>query len=188
MTLYVAELLNLSPDAASSLRKTHREKYGSTLQGLLEEDHLDDPQDFLDRVHPKCISQYLEQDGQLAEVLSRIRIPKSILTNSIAEHAQRVLCHFGVERLFGAVFDIRFNDYRGKPHRSLYLKVLAAIAAKPEQVLFVDDMPDYLHSFRELGGSVVLVRENGGESWHEDGMPSIRSIADLPDLLESAKL
>ena len=58
----------------------------------------------------------------------------------------------------------------GKPNTEVYLKVLAKINRKPEETLFIDDLPSYLMPFKKLGGNIILI-----DRYHK-----YNNISDIP--------
>jgi len=186
MTSFVAKRLGVSTAQAHELRSRSFPRYGSTIRWLMEEHGLKDPEHFLQSSHPSDVASYLPPDPGLRGVIESIPLPKSILTNAISEHAERVLSFYGIRDLFERVFDLRFNGYRGKPLPEVYRKVLAELGRAPGEVLFVDDYPIYLAPFRELGGHVLLVDPAGAP--RTDGFERIGSIAELPAWLERSGL
>jgi putative hydrolase of the HAD superfamily len=179
MTAFVAGHLGIAPEQAERARRENFPRYGSTLRWLREEHGMGDPEEFLESCHPADVERYLEPDPLLRDALASVRIPKAILTNSISEHAERVLSRLGIRDLFERVFDLRFSGYRGKPDPSTYRGVLRALGMRAPEVLFVDDSISYLTAFREMGGQALLVSgaSQGG------GLPWIRRLAELPAYL-----
>lgn len=184
MTGYVAHALGVSVEEAHELRKRNFPRFGSTIRWLMEEHGLDDPESFLLPTHPEDVSPFLIPDPAVRSALEAIPLRKSILTNAISEHAERVLAFYGIRDLFDRVFDLRFNGYRGKPDPDAYRTVLAALGRNPEEVLFVDDYPAYLEPFRAMGGQVLLVSPDG----EDHGLPRIGSILELPAYVERSDL
>ena len=185
MTEFVADLLEIPRSEASRVRIEHRDEYGSTLGGLIATNCITDPEKFLQAVHPLNVGQYLSQDTGLHAALNAIKIPKSVLTNSPSEHAERILDFYGIQNLFDRIFDIRFNDFVGKPATQLYQRVLDTVGSRAGEVLFVDDMPLYLKGFQNLGGCVLLVSEKDNHTSKTNGFPTIRTIKQLPTYLEN---
>lgn len=181
MTEYVSGLLGIPFDEAFLIRKKYRKRYGTTIGGLIAENGLQDPEEYLDFIHPRDVENYLKKDDELREVLEAVDLPRSILTNSAREHAARVLQFLNIDDLFDEIFDIRFNSLKGKPSKQLYQKVLKRIEREAGEVLLVDDMPDYLRSFKELGGVVLLIRDGNHESTHD--LPCKRNVKELPEYL-----
>jgi putative hydrolase of the HAD superfamily len=181
MTAFVSEYLRIPEREAWSLRKVDAIKFGTTLQWLRLEYGFHDMERYFEAVHPADVGSYIRFDPGLIVMLAGIPLPKAVLTNSPMEHARRVLGHLQIGEQFTHVFDIRYNRYRGKPYKEVYRKVLAEIGKNIEEVLFIDDLPHYLTSFRELGGQGLLVDETGT---HEDtDLPAIRRISELEAFL-----
>ncbi len=170
MTVFVSRLLNLPPEEAESLRRYLSSKYGTTLSGLTAEYNLKNTEEYLREVHPKNVELYIKRDEKLIDFLKRLKIEKSILTNSPREHAERVLNVLGIKDYFQYIFDIRLNNLMGKPNTEVYLKVLAKINRKPEETLFIDDLPSYLMPFKKLGGNIILI-----DRYHK-----YNNISDIP--------
>jgi len=183
MTRFVAEYFGIPEQKASIWRKEYSSIYGTTLGGLMQAGGLDDPEQFILDVHPTDIDKYVPENPGLKLLLESVNLPKSILTNSPLEHARRVLSRLGVSDCFEKIFDIRFSGFQGKPVPECYMRVCKVIGKKSGEVLFIDDLPQYLEAFRDLGGEVLLVSEDGkGE---EAGFPKISEIGQLPGYLRN---
>ncbi len=183
MTDYVSKLLNLPKEESYTLRKELANEYGTTLNGLIKTKGFDNQEDFLDKVHPKDLSKYIEKDPEILETLSSISIPMSIFTNSPKEHAEKVVDILKLDGLFLNIFDIRFNNFDGKPAKSIFKLVLKEISAKPEEVLFIDDLTNYLAPFKKMGGHILHVNLNNNNGLDKT-FPSIKSIKELPEYLK----
>jgi putative hydrolase of the HAD superfamily len=178
MTEYVARALAVSPEEAARLRDQSFPHYGSTIRWLMDEHGLVEPDTFLGPTHPEDVAPYLRPDPRVRAALASVHLPMSIFTNATTEHAERVLAFYGVRDMFQRIFDLRSSGYRGKPWPESYRNVLAQLGLPAPAVLFVDDYAGYLRPFRDLGGHVLLVSPDD-----EDGLPRIRTIAELPDYL-----
>jgi putative hydrolase of the HAD superfamily len=190
MNAFVARFLETDEETAAGIRRDLSRRYGTTLSGLIQQFRYTSPDEYLRYTHPAEVERFLSRDPGLRPALEKVRLPMSILTNSPMEHAERILRFLGISDLFVKVYDIRFNDLQGKPHTSLYTRVLHDLALEAPEVLLIDNRLDYLLGFRKIGGRVLLVEE--GECIAEpagdlDGeLPCIRSIRQLPDYLEGA--
>lgn len=185
MTRYVAALLSVSEEQASVTRRTYREQYGTTLSGLVHHHGLADVNAFLEYCHPTQLDTFLTPDPDLQAFLASLPVPASILTNSPMEHARRVLRFLGIEEYFEHVFDIRYNEYRGKPSKELFRRVLSHIGRPAGEVLLVDDGVEHVRAFREMGGVAVLVDERPPPVGHDRPLPTIRKVIELRELLEA---
>jgi putative hydrolase of the HAD superfamily len=156
---YIAAYLGMSVEEAVAERRKRIDLYGTTLEWLMAEKGFTDIEDYYRTVHPEDEADTLEPDPELRAFLKSLPCPFSILTNANREHADRILKKLGVQDLFTEIFDMRRNGFRGKPRRDVFVSVLDAIGAAPEEVLFIDDIPKYLSGFLELGGRGILLDE-----------------------------
>jgi putative hydrolase of the HAD superfamily len=181
MTAYVADFLGMGIEEARAFRHERAKNYGTTLEWLITEMGFTDREDFLAAVHPEGEEYCIEPSPALAAILDSIGQRKAVLTNSPREHADRVLAKLGVADRFEAVYDIRSNGFRGKPHADAYRRACEASGASIAQTLFVDDLPKYVIGFLELGGRALLLDER--DRYGAEGLPRIASLAELPPIL-----
>jgi putative hydrolase of the HAD superfamily len=186
ITAYVQNFMGVDWEEASRLRRHGFARYGTTLKWLETEEGFSDIDDYLKSVHPPDVRRFLPRDPQLREMIEGLPHEKFILTNSSADHAERVLEHFGIRDLFSGLYDITFNGMQGKPARTAYEKPLSIIPWDAGDILFIDDVPKYLEGFVAVGGQGLLIDE---DQRHADyHLPKIRSIHELPDFLVSRLL
>jgi putative hydrolase of the HAD superfamily len=181
MTGFVAKHLNIDHGEAQTIRQAGFRKHGTTLRWLQLEAGLRDAEEFLDFVHPANLEDYLSPRPGLRQLLLSLDLPKAILTNAPRSHALRVLRFFGIEDCFDSIFDLQSNAYEGKPHRSAYERCLSGLGKGASEAVFIDDIPEYLATFREMGGHCVLVDENG--RFTDCAYPVVRSIFELPKII-----
>ncbi len=179
---YVSTYLDISLQEADTLRDTGFLRHGTTVSWLIAEHGLTDIETYLDWIHMKDIGKYIEPDPALAAMLQRIPCGKSILTNSIREHAERVLEALGIRDQFEHIFDIRDYAYRNKPHPAAYRTGLEGIGYPAGEVLFIDDNISFMQPFLDLGGHVLLVDEQ--QQYSDATYPSIRHIGELEEHLQ----
>ncbi len=186
MTAFVVEYLGISAEKAKALRVGFRDRYGTTLRGLMEEYDFKEYDRFFREVHPEDPSIYLDKDPVLKTMLASIKLPKSVLTNSPVEHAERVLEYLEIRDFFQHIFDIRFNRLVGKPNISAYRRVLEYLGIKPEETVFIDDLKIYLEPFKEMGGKAILI-EHGSrkEEKSNNGIIRVQSLQELPAIIEN---
>ncbi len=158
---YMSQRLEIPKNDVDALRRVYWKMYGATLQGLMLH-HRADPEDFLQFVHDIDLIPVLKPDSTLNQALSSLQMHKVILTNASREHALKVLKTLGVQNQFEHIFDIRTADYRPKPHKEPYLKVLDSLKLKSSECVMVDDLPDNLKTAKELGMHTVLIGEENG--------------------------
>lgn len=178
MTRFVSMHLEIDLASADSLRARARRQYGTTLKWLQAEHGLDDVDPYMEAVHPADLSRWITDDhaATAREALEEIDLPASVLTNGPAEHAGRVLDRLGLTGRFERVFDLRSNNYVGKPSREVYLHAARELDLRFASTLFVDDVVQYLLPFRDLGGMIVHMSTPGSEA------PSIPRISNLREL------
>jgi putative hydrolase of the HAD superfamily len=156
---FIAGYLQLSLDEAARERRERAGFYGTTLEWLMAEKGLSNPDAYFRAIHPEDEAELLEEDPELRSFLEGLRLPMAILTNSPMEHAERILSKLNIGDLFTHVFDIRSNRFRGKPDPEVFRRALDMLGSKPETTLFVDDYPKYAGGFLALGGRGVLLDE-----------------------------
>jgi len=186
MNEYVAAFLHMPVDEARDLRSREMPRYGTTLEWLMSEYGLSDPEVYYAAVHPAGEEECIIPDPKLGDFLRSLPYPKAIFTNSPKEHVDRVVCKLGFADVFDAIFDIRFNNFKGKPHPSSGLRVCAALGVEPCQAVFVDDIPRYVRGFQECGGTGVLLDDRNHHP-DEDGL-KIASLYELVDILKDGSL
>jgi putative hydrolase of the HAD superfamily len=156
---FLAAWLGMSEEEALEERRVGIARYGTTLEWLMGEKNFTDVEEFYSFVHPEDEADSLRPDPELREFLSGLPYPKAILTNSNKEHADRILAKLELGDMFTHVFDMRWNNLRGKPNPDVFRRVLGVLEKKPEDVLFIDDYPKYVAGFNALGGPGVLLDE-----------------------------
>jgi putative hydrolase of the HAD superfamily len=160
MRLYLEQRYNLTPEVAHELQKRYWLQYGTTLRGLIVEREID-PKEYLDFVHDVEVSQFIQPDTRLRQVLASIPYAKVIVTNADAPHAERVLTQLGIADQFARIFDIVFMEFECKPARGAYERVLRALDVRGDECVLIEDSPRNLPSARELGIRTVLLLPPG---------------------------
>jgi putative hydrolase of the HAD superfamily len=176
---FLAAWLKVSEEEAVAERRKGIARYGTTLEWLMEEKNFTGVEEFYSFVHPEGEVDSLRPDPELREFLSGLPYPKAILTNSNIEHADRVLAKLELGDMFTHVFDMRWNNLKGKPRPDVFRRVLGVLEKSPEEVLFIDDYPKYVAGFNALGGAGVLMDELDS---HPD-FPG-RRIRDLREIVQ----
>ena len=156
---FVSLFLGLPMEESDLLRNEGLNRYGNTIGWLTHEKGFLDKAAFFAYVYPEEEIALLESSPGLRPFLESMPCPCSILTNSPAFHAHRVIIKLGLEGFFKQVFDIEANGLRGKPHPSTYRQALDVLGHKAEEVLFVDDSPRNVSAYISLGGIGLLLDE-----------------------------
>ncbi len=187
MNEFMVKNLGVPEEEVSAMRQAYWRTYGTTLRGLYVEKHID-AQAFLNYVHDIALEHYLHADEELDALLGTLQQDKYIFTNAPADYARRVLRVIGIERHFQKIFDINFIEYESKPAASAYQKVLAALNARGEECLMIDDAARNLAPAQALGIKTVLLNGRGNLPSNE-AQPGvdhvIERIEQLVDILKS---
>ncbi len=182
MNQFIADMFGLPFHEAVRFRREHARPYGTTLEWLMQEQGFTEPERYFRYIHPEGEEDCLEPDHVLRLMLNDIRLPKAVLTNAPSEHAERVLKRLGIEDCFIRVYDIRFNNLRGKPNPNAYLRVLKDAGFSLEETLFIDDLPKYVKGYIDLGGQAVLKDEM--DRFGDLPCQRIRTVYEIASLLE----
>jgi putative hydrolase of the HAD superfamily len=183
MLEYVARFLGMGAEEARALRHERARNYGTTLEWITVEKGFTDVESYFAAVHPEGEEYCIAPNPALLGILDSIPARKAVLTNSPVEHAERVLAKLGARDRFDAVYDIRSNGLRGKPHADAYRRACEGMGAAIAETVFIDDMPKYARGFTALGGRAVIVDEGG--RYADEGIPRVRDLAELPELISS---
>ena len=181
---YVSRLLGIGHKESEELhRSLIRDKgYGTTIEWLIKEKGFTGIDDYYAAINPQDEADSLPPDPDLGDFLASIPLPKFILTNSTIVHSGRILEKLGIEEHFTDIFDIRFNNFKGKPHSDAFMRALNAMDAKPSATLFIDDYPEFIAGFLKMGGKGVLLDEFGRHpAFPHDRIANIREIIKFLD-------
>jgi putative hydrolase of the HAD superfamily len=156
MTRFVADCLDLTPEAALIVQKTYFREHGTTLRGLMTVDRID-PEDFLAFVHEVDLS-CVPQDPILATALMALPGRKIVHTNGSRRHAERLLDHLGIAESFCGILDIASAGYEPKPAVAGYHELLRRHQIIPATALMIEDMAKNLVPAAALGMTTAWVR------------------------------
>lgn len=182
ITEYTSRLLNKPMEEAQILRKKSIYTYGTTMRWLQVEHGMEDIEDFLDKIHPKDVENYMPHKREINNMFSSLPCPASVLSNGPMENVDRILNYYNIRDHFHFIADIRYNNFIGKPNLPAYNSILNEIQEKAENILFIDDVEQYLVPFHKMGGRVLLINESSKKT--ENGFDEIRNILELPEYLE----
>ena len=156
MTRFIAERLDLTPEAALIVQKTYFREHGTTLRGLMTVDRID-PDDFLGFVHEVDLSG-VPRDPVLIAALAALPGRKIVHTNGSRRHAERLLDHLGITGSFCGIVDIAVADYEPKPALAGYHELLRRHQVAPATALMIEDMARNLVPAATLGMTTAWVR------------------------------
>jgi putative hydrolase of the HAD superfamily len=155
MTQFIAERLDLSPEAALSVQKAYFREHGTTLRGLMTVNRID-PRDFLSFVHEIDLA-CVPADPILVQALAALPGRKIVHTNGSERHAARLLDHLGIAALFCGIVDIESSGYDPKPGLTGYRELLRRHAVAPGTALMVEDIARNLVPAAALGMTTAWV-------------------------------
>lgn len=176
---YLTEVMGFSLEEQAALRDRYFQEYGTTLRGL-QIHHKVNAQEFLDYVHDVPVDAYIKPSHELEILLEELPQKKWIFTNADDAHAARVLNALGLNTCFDGIIDIHKLNYACKPLPQAYETALQMAGVdKPQECVFVDDMPRNLVPAKAMGFYTVLIDENGLAGSEEIWDCKVERVTDL---------
>ncbi|GAC1511335.1 MAG: pyrimidine 5'-nucleotidase [Steroidobacteraceae bacterium] len=160
VVLFIADHMKIGHDAAEAVHVDYYERYGATLQALVEL-HGVAPRAFLDFVHDIDLSA-LGRNEDLIAVLRALPGRRIVFTNASRGHAAAAIDAMGMSDVFDATASIEDSDFVGKPHLSAFSGFLAAHGVNPRTSAMFEDRQSNLLVPQQLGMRTVLVVEPSG--------------------------
>lgn len=164
MTSTVAELLQVDPQQADTLRKEYWQRYGATMIGL-HKHHQTDPDLFLRLTHDFDVQALLQSEKGLAGLLNRLPGYKLLLTNAPLDYAQRVMAAMHALPAIDGIWSIEHmrlqGRYRPKPSLALMQQIVAKLGAPAQRITLVEDTLRNLKSARQCGINTVHIFNPG---------------------------
>ncbi len=158
MGAYISKLLDVDLVAARKVQKDYYYRYGTTLNGLMQEHKLD-PHDYLDFVHDIDHS-VLPDLPELRTALDKLEGRKFIFTNGSRRHGEEVAAKLGILDQFDEIFDIAAADFTPKPHVDAYERFLKAHDVTPGGAMMFEDLHHNLKEPSKMGMQTVLVHSS----------------------------
>jgi len=158
MTRFIAERLDLSPEAALAVQKTYFREHGTTLRGLMTVNRIN-PNDFLGFVHEIDLA-CVPADPVLVEALATLPGRKIVHTNGSVRHAERLLDHLGIAGSFCGIVDIAAAGYEPKPALAGYHELQRRHRVPSATALMIEDMAKNLVPAASLGMTTAWVRNS----------------------------
>jgi putative hydrolase of the HAD superfamily len=155
MNAWVRARLGLGAAEADALRRDYWARFGTTLNGLMQDRGID-PWEFLSDVHDIDFSA-VTPDPRLAARLAALPGRRIVHTNADAVYAARVLEARGLSGLFDAVYGIEHTGFRPKPGREAFDAVIAADGYDPARAAMFEDDVRNLAVPHVLGMATVLI-------------------------------
>jgi len=163
---YTSSWLGLTWEECEPIWRAGLKTYGTTLEWLIEEKGFTDKDEYYAHIHPEDEADFLEADPELRNFIESLPCRSSILTNSPPFHAERVIKKLELEGVFQNVFAIKEHGLKGKPHQSFFYHALDCLGLKPEEALFIDDIPRYVEGYIAIGGKGLLFDERDKYTWY----------------------
>jgi len=135
---FMTDRLGIDAALVDAERVALRDRWGTTMRGLLERFELD-LDDYLRHCHGVDLSDLLAPDPRLRALLERLPIRKAVLTNAPRAHAEQVLGLLGVADLMESVLALEDLAYVPKPAATAYAVALERLDVPADACLFVDD-------------------------------------------------
>ncbi|WP_213769717.1 pyrimidine 5'-nucleotidase [Bradyrhizobium sp. dw_78] len=157
VVLFIADHMKIDLVAAEAVHLDYYERYGATLQGLVEL-HGVAPRAFLDFIHDIDLSA-LVPDEELIAALRALPGRRVIFTNASRGHAAAALNAMGMADLFDAIGSIEDSDFVGKPHLSAFSGFFSTHGIDPRTSAMFDDRVGNLLVPHEQSMKTVLVAE-----------------------------
>lgn len=168
MRMYLAEMLEITEDAAHEIQKRYYREHGTTLSGLVKL-HDIDPHAYLEYVHDIDLG-VIGTDASLRAALARLPGRRLVFTNGSVAHAGRVLERLGIADLFDDVFDIVAAAFIPKPDHAAFASFIARHGVAPREAAMFEDMARNLVPAHALGMTTVLLKTDA--PWTAQGPQS----------------
>ncbi len=158
MGAFISKLLEVDLVEARRVQKDYYYRYGTTLNGLMQEHQLD-PHLFLDYVHDIDHS-VLPDLPELRLAINKLEGRKFIFTNGSKGHGEQVAAKLGLLDLFEDVFDIAAADFVPKPNMLTYERFFQRYDIDPTAAVMFEDLHPNLKPPHERGMATVLVHSS----------------------------
>jgi len=101
---------------------------------------------------------FWENEG-MDEILTNLKkkYPLYLISNTNAMHFNHIRNNYSILRHFKKTFPSHLMGHR-KPDKQIYRKVLKRIRFKPEETVFIDDIPEFVQGARSVGMNAIRFR------------------------------
>lgn len=152
---FLSNKLFVSLQDAKKIREDIFERYKGDISIGLEKEFGLERELYFTNTWNIYAAKYCNEDVLLQKMLLNILTKKVVLTNAPQVWAKNALRMLGIadqfERIYSGEGDIR------KPQKEAYLQICEAFGIKPDEVMIVEDEPQYLKPAKELGMTTVLI-------------------------------
>jgi len=185
MNTFIHTRLGIPMEEVEELRERYFHTYGTSLRGL-QMDYAVDANEYLDFVHDVQISDFIQPDHQLTEILASLPGDKIIFTNANKAHSKRVLHALGVEQYFSQIVDVVDMDPYCKPYPQAFEVAMKLVNdPDPANYILLDDSIKNVQAALDIGMSAIHVsprQSNFGHITHITCIHEIRNV--LPSFFE----
>lgn len=164
---YVQNTMSIEADEALTVMWNWKQKYNSTLQGLIQEFHIDEYH-YLKYIHNINLDDYLEPDNQLKEILNLIEEKKIVVTDSYSDYAHKVIEKLGISNCFDACYCTENMEFFNKKQLKYLKKIIQESCQELgieninyDEIVLIDDSYDSLCIARELGLRTAYISSQG---------------------------
>lgn len=179
MTVYMRDILHIPEDEIDALRARYYSEYGTTLKGL-EKFYGVKAKDYLEFVHDVKVSDYVQPDPHLRELLLSLPVNRTIFTNADRGHASRVTDALGITDCFNQVIDVMRVEPYCKPFPQAFTRVMEILDdPDPAHYLLVDDFIKSIRVAQDIGMQAIWVHKISQET-ETNHVKRIDGIHDLP--------
>ena len=155
MNTYLKKTLNVTQEKAVYLRKYYWEEYGTTLAGLMAEQHVD-PKYYLEFVHNINLDN-LEENSDLAAHINSLPGDKIIFTNGSRMHAVNVSKALGLYECFSEFYGTEDAMLIPKPQKKAFDTIFELSKINPKQAIMFEDDPRNLVEPFKMGMKTALI-------------------------------
>ena len=172
MTDWVMREFDMDRAAAHQLQQHYYLTHGTTLNGLIVNNQVQDLHAFLDFVHDVDHS-VITPDPVLADHIAALDGRRLVYTNGSLKHAEAVIERLGLTGLFDDLFDIQASDFTPKPHREGFERFNTRYGIRPAGTAMFEDSVRNLETAAEIGFTTVLVHPPADGVLGEAGAPPL---------------
>lgn len=163
---FIMKEMNLDYKNADKLIREWKQRYKSTLQGLIHETNINADR-YLDYIHDVNLNNYLSEDNMLQKELDEIKVDKVIITDSYREFANRVLAQLGVRDYFQYIYTTEDMNYCYKKDFYEFSKVVYRCKKDMNcqdvdngQLLMIEDNYESLLQAKKIGMKTAFISSN----------------------------
>jgi putative hydrolase of the HAD superfamily len=185
MNTFIHTRLGIPMDEVEELRERYFHTYGTSLRGL-QADYAVDANEYLDFVHDVQISDFIQPDPQLTDILASLSGDKIIFTNANKAHSKRVLQALGVEHFFSQIVDVVDMDPYCKPYPQAF-EVVMKLVNDPDSANYIllDDSIKNVQAALDIGMSAIHVSPRQSSFGHIKHITCIHDIRNvIPSFFE----